>query len=149
VATTLRREFEVAVPKGEAWAHLACPARWPSWAKHIKSVDVTPPGEVGPDTVGAVHLSNGITSRFRMTEFVPGVRWTWEGGFLWLHVVYDHAFERLGDSRTKIVFEVAVSGIGSATLGRLFRRIYAKNLDRAIPNLVAEIESSRATRREP
>jgi Polyketide cyclase / dehydrase and lipid transport len=143
VATTLRREFEVAVRTADAWAHLAQPSRWPSWAKHIESVDVTPPGEVGPNTVGAVHLSNGITSRFRMTRFEPGVRWTWEGPFLWMHVVYDHAFEPVGEARSKIVFDVAVTGFGSATLGRLFRRLYERNLDRAIPNLVAEIDASR------
>jgi hypothetical protein len=42
-----------------------------------------------------------------------------------------------------VTFDVAVGGLATATLGRLFARIYAKNLDAAIPNLAAELEPVR------
>jgi hypothetical protein len=143
--TTLHRAFEVRAPCARAWEHLARPSEWPSWAKHIASVEMTPPGAITPTSAGVIRLSNGIRSRFAMTSIVPGERWTWEGGFLWMHVVYDHAFDAIAPDRTRIRFDVAVTGFGRATLGRLFRRIYAKNLDRAIPNLVAEMEGRPAS----
>jgi hypothetical protein len=138
----VRRAFDVAVPAQRAWDHLATPSAWPSWARHIRSVETTPPGPVGPDTEGRIRLTNGVRSRFRMVEYVPGERWTWVGRFLWLRVRYEHAFDRLAPDRTRIRFDVGVSGLGSGSLGRLFASIYAKNLDRAIPNLVAELEGT-------
>src|SRR6266550_3936063 len=40
----VRRTFEVDAPLDETWAHLAHVESWPSWAKHIRSVTLTPPG---------------------------------------------------------------------------------------------------------
>ncbi len=42
--TLLRREFTVELPLEKAWQHFARAEQWPSWAKHIKQVDVHPPG---------------------------------------------------------------------------------------------------------
>src|ERR1700730_9326553 len=40
----VRRTFEGDVSVSLAWAHLARVEMWPSWAKHIRSVTLTPPG---------------------------------------------------------------------------------------------------------
>ena len=69
--TLLRREFKVDIPREKAWQHLARVEQWPSWAKHIKHVEMTPAGELGPKSTGIIHLSNGVKSAFRMTEFNP------------------------------------------------------------------------------
>jgi hypothetical protein len=135
------REFVVDVLLEQAWAHLGRVEAWPSWAKHIKSVTVEPPGEISPSTVGLFHLTNGIKARFAMTEFVPKSHWKWVGKFLWLTVHYDHRFEQINDGRTKIQFIIEVKGVGKLVLGKLFAAIYSKNLDKAIPNLVAEINA--------
>ena len=42
----VRRTFEVDPPLDATWAHLARVESWPSWAKHIKSVTLTPPATV-------------------------------------------------------------------------------------------------------
>lgn len=134
----LERTFEAAAPVGKAWDHLARPEAWPSWARHIRSVETN--GPLSPETEGVIRLRNGIRSSFRMREFDPGKSWLWEGKFLWLAIRYDHVFEPVGPERTRITFRVDGAGFGRATLGRLFAWIYARNLDRAIPNLVAELE---------
>jgi hypothetical protein len=138
----VHRSFEVPVGVEQAWAHLARLSAWPSWAQHIRSVEQEPPGALTPSTVGVIRLSNGIRSRFQMTELDPPRSWTWEGGFLWLKVRYVHAFDALGPERTRIRFDVHLGGLGHATLGRLFACIYARNLDKAIPNLVAELAAA-------
>jgi hypothetical protein len=61
---------------------------------------------------------------------------------LWLKVRYVHAFDLLAPGRTHIRFDVYLGGLGHATLGRLFACIYARNLDKAIPNLAAELAGS-------
>jgi uncharacterized membrane protein len=137
----MRREFVVDVPLERAWEHLARIEAWPSWAKHIKSVTVEPPGQFSPSTVGVFHLTNGMTARFAMTEIVPKNNWKWIGKFLWLTVHYDHRFEPINDARTKIEFIIEIKGFANLVLGKLFAAIYGKNLDRAIPNLVAEINA--------
>jgi hypothetical protein len=141
MVTLIQREFTVGVPPPRAWDHLARVERWPSWARHIKQIELRPPGEFGSTSTGVIHLTNGIKPAFRMTEFNPPRNWKWVGGFLWLTVVYDHQFEPLDAGRTKLVFVVAAQGFGAGTLGRLFARIYRRDLERAIPLLIAEMEA--------
>jgi hypothetical protein len=140
--TLLRREFTVELPLKKAWQHLARIEQWPSWAKHIKQVAVQPPGELGPKSTGLIHLSNGVKSAFTMTEFNPYRNWKWVGGFLWLTVHYDHRFEELNPTQTKLTWVVEAKGFGISVFGRLFAKIYSKNLDRAIPLLVEEMKAS-------
>ncbi len=138
----LRREFTVDVPLEKAWQHLARVEQWPSWAKHIKQVHVRPPGELGPQSTGVIHLSNGIKSAFTMTEFHPHRNWKWVGRFLSLTVHYDHRFEELTPHQTKLTWLIDGTGFGVSVLGRLLARIYRKNLDHAIPLLVEEINAA-------
>jgi hypothetical protein len=138
----VHRAFEVPVGVRTAWANLERLSEWPVWAPHIRSVEQEPPGPLTAETVGLIRLTNGISSRFRMTEFDPPRSWTWEGKFLWMPVRYAHAFDDLGPKRTRIRFDVHLGGFGKSTLGRLFACIYARNLDKAIPNLVARMAAS-------
>ncbi len=141
--TLLRREFTVDVPLKKAWQHFARVEQWPSWATHIKRVEVRPPGELGPQSTGIIYLSNGITSAFTMTEFNPYRNWKWVGPFLWLTVHYDHRFEALNSQRTKLTWIVAAEGFGVLVFGRLFAKVYNKNLDKAIPVLVREMNANK------
>jgi len=129
----LRRQFTVELPLEKAWRHLARVEQWPSWARHIKQVEVQPPGELGPQSLGRFHLTNGLKPVFRMTEFNPSRNWKWVGGFLWLTVHYDHLFDELNPTQTRLTWVIEAKGIGASVLGRLFAKIYSKRLDRAIP----------------
>ena len=64
MVTLLQREFTVAVPLQRAWDHLARVEQWPSWAAHIEKVELQPPGELGPQSTGVIHLANGMKSAF-------------------------------------------------------------------------------------
>jgi uncharacterized membrane protein len=139
----IQREFVVDAPLERAWDHLARIGTWPSWAKHIKTVTVEPPGELSPSTVAVFHLTNGIKTRFAVTEFVPKSHWKWISEFLGITIHYDHRFEAINHDRTKMHFIIEAKdlGFGRFLLGKLYAAIYSKNLDRAIPNLVAEINA--------
>jgi hypothetical protein len=137
--TLLCREFTVDMPLEAAWQHLARVERWPSWAKHIKQIDVQPPGELSPKSAGLIRLRNGVKSTFTMMEFNPGRNWKWVGGFLWLTVHYDHRFEQVNPQQTKLVWIIEGEGFGVSLFGKLFAKIYDKNLTTAIPALVAEM----------
>lgn len=142
--TPLRPEFTVELPLDMAWRHLAQVERWPSWARHIRQVEVRPTGELGPDSTGRFHLTNGIKPVFKMTEFNPHRHWKWVGNFLWLTIYYDHLFEPVDSTRTRVTFVIEATGFAVSIFGRLFARVYSKSLDRAIPLLVAEMNASRA-----
>jgi len=135
----LRREFTVDVPREQAWQHLARIEQWPTWAKHIKQVELNPADELGPRSTGLLRLRNGVKSAFTMTEFNPPRNWKWAGGFLWFTVYYDHIFEEMSNQQTKLIWIVTAEGLGVSVLGRLFAKIYNKNLDTAIPLLVKEM----------
>jgi hypothetical protein len=149
VLTLLRREFTVELPLDKAWQHLARVELWPSWAKHIRQVEMRPPGELGPKSTGRLHLNNvragwpGSSVVFTVTEFNPYHNWKWVAGFLWLTCHYDHQFEELKPTQTKLTFLIVAEGFGKSIIGRLFAMIYRKNLDRAISLLVEEMNASR------
>jgi hypothetical protein len=143
--TLLRREFTVELPLEEAWQYLARVEQWPSWARHIKQVQVQPPGELGPESTGRLHLTNGLKPTFTVTEFNPYRNWKWVGRFLWLTCHYDHRFEELNPAQTRLTWVIEANGFGKSVLGRLFARIYSKSLDRAIPLLVEEMNASRVS----
>jgi hypothetical protein len=140
----IRREFTVALPPQRAWDHLARVEQWPSWALHIKRVELQPPGQLGPASAGVIHLTNGMKPAFRMTDFNPPRNWTWVGPFLWATVIYDHQFEALDAEHTRLAFVVQAKGFGAGILGRLFAKIYRRNLDKAIPLLIAEMNATAA-----
>lgn len=137
----IQREFTVGVPSQVAWDHLARIEQWPSWARHIKRIELQPSGELGSQSTGVIYLTNGMKPVFRMTELDPPRSWKWVSGFLWCTVIYDHRFEPLGAERTRVTFIVEAEGLGARVLGRLFAWIYRRNLERAIPLLIAEIEA--------
>jgi hypothetical protein len=139
----LRREFTAELPLEKAWQHLARIEQWPSWAKHIKRVDLQPAGELGLKSWGRMLLTNGLRPAWTVTEFNLYRNWKWVGGFLWLTIDYDHRFEELNPTQTKITFELEASGFGRSVLGRLFAKIYSKSLDRAIALLVQEMNAIR------
>jgi hypothetical protein len=139
----LRREFTVELPVEEAWRHLARVEQWPSWAKHIKQVELHPAGKFGLESTGRMVLTNGLKPAWKVTEFKPYRNWKWVGGFLWLTVYYDHRFETLSPTQTKITFVVEAKGFSRSVIGRLFGNIYSKTMDRAIAMLVPEMNASR------
>lgn len=135
----IHREFDVALSIQAAWDHLARVDRWPSWARHIRRIDVEPPLPLCASTAGRIRLTNGITSTFRMSVFDPPRVWTWVGPLTWLAIEYEHRFEPQGHDRTRLIWEVRVGGFAAATLGRVFAAVYQRNLDLAIPRLIEEM----------
>ena len=83
VVTLIRREFEVKTSVEAAWTHLARVEQWPSWARHITEIELTPPGEITATSIGLIHLKFGPASAFHMTEFNLHRNWKWVGRFLW------------------------------------------------------------------
>jgi hypothetical protein len=58
---------------------------------------------------------------------------------LTVDVFYDHRFVQLDEGHTRLVCTVYADGFGEGFLGRVFGAIYARNLDKAIPNLQSEM----------
>jgi hypothetical protein len=150
--TLLRRVFTVDRPIEEAWRDLARVEQWPSWARHIQRVEVRPPGALGPESTGRLRLNNPLKSgwpapspEFRVTEFNPYTNWKWVAGLLWMTCHYDHRFQALGPDQTELTWVIEGQGFGASVFGWLFARIYSKNLDRAIPLLVQEMNASRVS----
>jgi|SRR5688572_4989003 len=135
------RTFTVRAPLEAAWEHLGRVEEWPSWAGHIRHATIEPRGPLGAGSRGTFILSNGVRTTFTMVEFHPHRSWTWTGSFLGASIHYDHIFEAVAPSETRIRFTVDSAGGMTPLLGGIFGWIYRRNLERAIPRLVAEIEA--------
>ena len=137
----LERTFVVEAAAERAWAELVTAEQWPRWARHLRSVQVTPPGPVGHGSSAALRLKNRTKASVRVTEFEDGRRFRWEGSFLWMDLGYDHVVTTDDTGRVTITFTVEGAGVGVNTIGPLFATIYARQLDRAIPRLQALLRS--------
>ena len=141
MVTLIMREFTVNVGLQHAWEHLARIEQWPSWAPHIKQIELEPRGELGPQSTGVIHLANGMKATFRATEFNPPHNWAWVSRLLWFTVIYDHRFEALDAEHTKMTFVVQATGLGARIVGPLFARLYRGNLEKAVPRLIDEMNA--------
>jgi hypothetical protein len=137
----LERTFDVEAAAERAWAELVAAERWPRWARHLASVQVTPPGPVGPGSGATLKLTNHTKATVRVTEFQDGRRFRWEGSFLWMGLGYDHLVTTDETGGVHITLTVEGAGVGVDTIGRLLAGVYARNLDRAIPRLQALLRS--------
>src|SRR5262245_26378101 len=137
----IQREFEVDVPLEIAWQHLAQVEQWPTWARHIKQVELNPKGQLTLKTVGRFRLANGIRSEFKMTELNPSQNWKWVGRFLWLVVHYDHRFETVSEGRTKLTWLVSANGFAVSVLVILLSAIYNSNLEKVVPLRISEMNA--------
>ena len=102
----LERSIDVSADVRAAWAHLLEPVRWPSWATHIRRVDVTPPGPVRLGSRGIVRLKNGTKATQVVTALVEQSHWRWDGKFLWFTLTYDHCFEPLPSGGCPVLHRV-------------------------------------------
>ncbi|HET8669545.1 MAG TPA: hypothetical protein VFM05_02655, partial [Candidatus Saccharimonadales bacterium] len=73
----------------------------------------------------------------------PRRNWKWAGRFLWLTVAFDHRFEELSPTQTRLTWVVEAKGFGVSVFRRLLAKFYGRNLDRAIPLLVEEMKASK------
>ena len=143
MTTLVNRQFTVDRPLEQAWQYFCRAERWPTWAKHIRQVELQPPGEVGPNTTGRLVLNNGVKAVLTVTEFNPLRNWKWVGRFLWLTIYFDHRFEELNPTQTRLTWIVEAKGLGMSVFRRLLARFYRQNLDRAIPLLIEEMRARR------
>lgn len=76
-----------------------------------------------------------------MVEFEPLKHWKWVGKFLGAEIRYDHIFTESGPAQTTMRFGVDAEGWSVPLVAGIFGRIYRRNLDRAVPLLIQEIEA--------
>lgn len=138
----IEREFEVNVPLETAWDKLADIEDWASWGTHFRRCEVTPPGKITPESTANLYLKVGPVTKVKVVEFNLHENWRWDGAFLWMTIRYDHRFEAIDENRTKMIWILDGEGFGINVLGRVFASIYNQNLNRAIPNLIHQLENS-------
>ena len=138
--TLIEHSFTVPVSVEVAWEYLAKVEAWPSWAKHIRRLELEAGAALGSDSKGVIYLQNRIKTTFSMTEFNLHQNWKWVGKFLWLTVHYDHRFRPVDADQCEMTFHVAAEGFGVGVVGRVFAMVYNRNLDAAVPNLVQQYQ---------
>lgn len=136
----LRRDFSVDLPLDAAWRAFADVATWPTWARHLRRVRVTPPGPISATSVGTLSFRPAGRSGFRVSACDEPNHWEWVGKVLWLTIRYDHRFAANGDT-TRMTWTVSEEGGRRSPLGRLFASAYGRMVDRAIPRLQVYLAS--------
>jgi hypothetical protein len=82
------------------WARYAQPARWPSWAPHLREVDY-PHRLVEPGTTGRVTGVGGVVAVFRVDAVDEGRRtWSWSVRSGPLRVSFEHGVDPAGEGST-------------------------------------------------
>ncbi len=125
----LRRSFVVDEPPDQVWNRLTDLDSWPIWARHIKRIESS--GHPADGEPAGLRLTNGLSARVVTTRIEDGRSFYWEGTFLWMGIGYDHIVEP-DDRGSRVTFVLEGDGLGVGSLGRVFGRVYARNLDAAI-----------------
>ena len=131
----IQRNFHVAVGRDKAWQRLAEVERWPEWAPHIISVEVSPRGPLGPSSSGSLHIRKFGRNKFHMSTWDPMNHWEWRGGLPGVRINYDHQFKALSDNSTQMTWVVTIRGSLAWLIRPIFRRNYGRAVDLAIPRL--------------
>jgi hypothetical protein len=95
----LERTFVVEAAAERAWAELLAAERWPRWAQHLRSVQVTPPGPVGPASSATLKLTNHTRATVRVTEFEDERRFRGRAhfcGWVWATTTWSPPTTRVG-----------------------------------------------------
>ncbi len=111
--------------------------------RHIRRVVCDPPGPLGPTTRGRVVLRPGVWSTFTMTRLDAPRAWSWRGRFLGTVLEYDHEVEPVPTGGARVTFTIDGHGPTARIVGPIFRAVYGRLLDRAIPHLVNELDALR------
>lgn len=138
----VREQVVVDRPAHAVWTHLAKLKEWPSWAKHIRQMDPTPPRELTASTHVMLHMRAGPRTLMIVTEYEPPRRWVWEGRSFGMTTRFEHKLEEIGEGRTRIWFLAWVSGPLSGPGGWIFGKMMHRYLALALPKLKGEIEIS-------
>ena len=147
MARLVERRFTTRAAPGATWRHLSNVAAWPSWAHHITRVTLDPPGDLSPNSRGRVVLKPGVPTTFAVTALDPGHSWSWRGSFAGTTLDYDHEIEPHA-AGSVITFSIEGSGASVRLVGPPFSAVYGRILDRAIPNLLRELDALAETQAE-
>ncbi len=139
--TFFHREFDVKITIELAWQHLAKVEQWPTWARHLKRINLEPPGMLRLNSILHFELKNGVKMSYKVIEFDPRLYWKRSGRFLWFTIYYDHKFESLANDRTKLVWTYSFDGFMESSIGRILAAFHKRDLDKALPHLIAEMNA--------
>lgn len=105
----------------------------------MKRIELQPPHQIGKRSIGVIRLANGMKTAFQPATKLD-VEWPISLGKRDLRPSV-----RGGRHRThQVIWIVEAEGFAANILGRLFATIYRRSLDKAIPRLVAEMNSTSA-----
>ncbi len=104
-----------AVPE-RVWAVMMEVERWCEWTPSVRRIDRLEPGELAPGTAVRIRQPRLPPAVWRVTEFVPGERFTWSNRIPGLTSSASHRVERRGNG-SRVTLAVEHSG----ALARLVR----------------------------
>jgi hypothetical protein len=133
------RTIEIEASPARVWEVMADVARWPQWTASIISLE-SPAGGMALGAAAKVHARGTPKSTFRVSEWQPGERFTWETKVRGVRSVAHHIIEPAGQGRSRVKLAVELEGL-MATLSKPFlnRRI-VENLELESAGLKRESE---------
>lgn len=115
-----------------AWALMARPDLWHSWAPHVRGAWGLGAPEVHPHTRGAVRIAGGLPVPARITTKRPGASWSWKVG----PYEMEHRVKPLGEKAC----EVSLSVDSAPPLERIFALTYGRAIEPLLGRLAAVSE---------
>ena len=137
-----RTSIDVATSPDRVWEVLVDVERWPEWTDSVSSVRLL---DAGPLAIGSrVEVSQPRipTGTYTVTALAPGSAFTWEQRQPGSTVSAHHECAPLPDGGTRVELRVVMSGAVGKVVGRLYRRLTAKNLTMEATGLKLRAESN-------
>ena len=92
------------------WAVLMDVERWPEWTSSIRRIQRLEPGDLAPGKAVRIWQPGLLPAVWRVTELVPGERFTWSSRNLGLLSSADHRIDRRGPGASRVTHSVRHTG---------------------------------------
>jgi uncharacterized membrane protein len=109
----------IAAPRERVWSVLADFESWPTWTKSMRSLEVIGEGPVAKGSKVKVRQPGLAPAVYTITEWIPGLSFTWMTTSIGLATVANHRLEEVAGT-TNVTLEFRQTGWASGIADKLF-----------------------------
>ncbi len=102
--------IDIAAPPSRVWEVWMDLERWPEWTTSMRSLERLDPAPLALGHALRIHQPRVAPLVWRVTELVPGKRFTWESRSLGIHSVATHELEALPGGGARVRLSVRQTG---------------------------------------
>lgn len=141
----LERSIDIAASPARVWEVIADVERWPEWTASVTRAVIVTGGRLTPGSRVRIHQPKLRPAEWTITDWQPGVRFTWVSKTPGLRVTGDHLITpSAGDAgRCTLTLSIAFEGLIARIVAPLAKGLTLRYMDLEASGAKARSEGTR------